>query len=219
MSRITVARQQKTEQPIGAGGLDELRSKEAALKAKLDMLQDEITGLAQRLESPAAGDTAETLTKTDERLRQARVLLAIARRDHESAAAARQAAETEIEHAAFREQRRALQARVDELAHSMPPAYRRLATELLALVAAVHTVDEEIAEYNKARPPGFDRIETFEQRVRWTLPAAGQSANYPARLSSQFEIPALQRGDVDFRVPGTRAPAGVWFDVNGRPHL
>ncbi|MGD0333917.1 MAG: hypothetical protein ABSA90_11770 [Xanthobacteraceae bacterium] len=216
-----MTRQQKlSEQPIAekpSARLDELRSKEGALKVKLGTLQAEITGSEQRLEAPLATDTAETLTKIDDRLRQARVVLAIVKRDYEGAAAARAAAETEIQLAAEHQRRQNLQARVDELVSIVPPAYRRLAEEFLALVARVHDIDQEITEFNKTRTSDGDRILTFHDRIRVTPATAEHRGIYPARLSSVFEIPALQRDDHPYRVPFTYPPGqgDLWTDVTG----
>jgi len=191
--------------------LDDLRSKEASAKAVEDALEAEASALAQRLEEPLADDTAETLAQVDNKLSGVRARWALAKRDYKSASAARAAAEADVLLAEDRRRRHELQVRLDEALRTMPAIYKRQAQELLATVADLHRLDQEIAEYNNSRPRDVEILPTFEQAVRWT------AKTHPVPLSAVFEIPALQFGDKDYRVPGTLAPNGIWIDVNGVP--
>jgi hypothetical protein len=55
--------------------------------------------------------------------------------------------------------------------------------------------------------------------VRWTRPSGtnARTGIYPAPLYDVFEIPALKRGDRDYRVFGTMRPGSIWIDFNGTP--
>jgi hypothetical protein len=207
--------------------LDELRSKEAVAKTAYDALGAEVSALEQRFNQPLAADTRETLKQVRGKLSDLQADLAIAKRGYETAAAARATAETNALVAEDRARRQELEARRDKAAHTVPAIYKRLADELLAIVSDVYQLDTEIEAYNKSLPrgldgqrmPGVEVISTFEQIVRWPSEEIGRQPFYPRPLADVFEIPALKRGDPDYRVSGTAAPLGIWIDANGRPRL
>lgn len=207
--------------------LEECKRAEAATKTRLDSAIAKGARLRANYDNPDLSETLETLAQLRKEIAAVDDEVRLAKANHERAVAARNSVEAELTFAEDRLRRVDLEKRLEEAATTMPPAYRRLAEQLLVLVVNVHQLNEEIGAYNKARPTGADFIPTFEQRVRWTEPSFGPhgvngkqvrtAAIYPAQLAAVFEIPALQNGDSDYRVPGTVRPVGIWIDVNGHP--
>jgi chromosome segregation ATPase len=197
--------------------LDELLRAEAATNARLETAAAELAQREARDANLEPSDTPATLAQIEKDLADARRAMRVAKANHDRAVNARQAAEAE---SALTEDRRArtdLERRLDEAA-KRAPEYRQLAERLLALVAGLHQLDSDVATYNKMRPAGVGILSNFEQRVRWTEPCSDRPSGInPVPIYTVFEIPALRRGDQDYRVPGTMRPGGIWIDVNGTP--
>jgi hypothetical protein len=94
--------------------LSDLRAREAATKGHYDALATEISKHERRLNEPLADDTRETRKQIRIKLFDLQDDLAIAKREYESAASARGAAEAEAIAAADRKRRLELEARRDE---------------------------------------------------------------------------------------------------------
>lgn len=209
----------------GPQSLDELRRSEAATKTRLDTAEAELALREARYANPEPSDTAETLAQIEKAIADGKRAVHLAKANHDRAVAAREAAEHDHARAEICREGADLKRELEEQIKTFPGAYARLAEQLLSLVTCLHLLDQKILAHNKKVAAYKDAwsgdataefVDTFEQRVRWTRSdARSRGGIYPKPLADIFEIPALKRGDKDFRVPGTQRPGGIWIDVNG----
>jgi hypothetical protein len=205
---------------IAASRHDDLKRADAAAASaavRVENAKAKVAQLQGRYDNPEPSDTLEILAKIKTEIDAARNALHLDNKNHERAVATVSAIKAELAISEDSRRRAGLAHRLSEAVRTAPDFYKRHANELLALVSGLHQLYVEIAAYNKARPAGVEFIPTFEQSVRWTEKSPVHSAIRPAPLSAVFEIPALQNGDKDYRVPGTFRPGDIWIDVNGHP--